>query len=43
MDIIGVHHDKVGNGFAAMSFVMKKLSGKLKDEVTKELVKRGKY
>ena len=43
MDVLGQNHDKVGNGFSAISFVMKKCNGKLKDEVMKELAKRGKY
>ena len=42
MDVLGQQLDKVGNGFAAMGFVMKKLNGKMKDEVAKELAKRGK-
>ena len=42
MDVLGQQLDRVGNGFAAMSFVMKKLNGKMKDEVAKELAKRGK-
>ena len=42
MDVLGGQHDKVGNGFGAMSFVMKKLYGKMKDEVAKELTKMGK-
>ena len=33
MEQIGQQLDKVGNGYSAMSFVMKKLNNKMKDEV----------
>ena len=41
MEILGQNHDKVGNGFPAINFVMKKCNGKFKDEIMKELKKRG--
>ena len=42
MDILGQQLDKVGNGYTAMSFVMKKLNNKMKDEIARDLTKRAK-
>ena len=42
MDILGQQLDKVGNGYTAMSFVMKKLNNKMKDEISRDLTKRAK-